>query len=510
MNNWKKIWSNNIVQFILFSGLIWLIFVHLHLNRHFQDIIVGPHYWRKSDTYAQILNYYYNNLNFFDHGLVFNQFDSNGKAVAEFPLFYYFIAIQFKLFGPSLILAKINWIALLFIGQFFLFKIARFFIKNAALSLLVPLSLFLSPVFTFYSVDFMPDPLALNISLVGYWFLIKHYNSEKNKYLWVSILCISLAGMIKPFFLIPFIAFVIVLGFNKWVIHAKTIDFKKELIIPFIMVLLWFLYTKLYNQSVNSNYFLSEPKPFWLYNSDQLNQIIERVNKRWLPEYLNPSLYIYLFLMMLINLVVWTKKNRLITLFYSIALIGITCYILLFFGMFHDHDYYIFPMVFFIPLSLGVFFLKLTEFIKNKWILNGIALGLMFLFYQLLNYTYQRIELIYKEPWINSKHKYENYIGLEHFLQKNNITLKDYVIAYSDISPTYALMLLNRKGWSNKQFDVKKGHLQKYINKGASVLVINKREPLTIEDSLILRPYLNHYLDDTNDVYLYDLKPFKP
>ncbi len=55
-------------------------------------MIPGYHYWRKTDTYAQIMNYYFNGLNFFDHGIYYNQMNSGGKAVAEFPLFYYCVA----------------------------------------------------------------------------------------------------------------------------------------------------------------------------------------------------------------------------------------------------------------------------------------------------------------------------------------------------------------------------------------------------------------------------------
>ena len=121
----KKTWF----QFLLFSGILWLVFVHLHINRHLTDMIIGPHFWRKSDTYSQIMNYYYNGLNFFDHSYYYNLFDSNGKAVGEFPIFYYFIALQLKLIGNYSIIIKINWLVLTFIGLFSLFKICYHFFR---------------------------------------------------------------------------------------------------------------------------------------------------------------------------------------------------------------------------------------------------------------------------------------------------------------------------------------------------------------------------------------------
>ena len=97
---------------------------------------------------------------------------------------------------------------------------------------------------------------------------------------------------------------------------------------------------------------------------------------------------------------------------------------------------------------------------------------------------------------------------MEYFLIKNNVEETDYVIAYSDKSPSFALSLLKRKGWSGFQTKVKNKKVEKLIDMGASYLIINKNAP-SLRDSVAIIGYTNYPIDDTNNIYLYDLKPYK-
>ena len=503
-----KIISNNWIQFLLFSGLLWLIFVHLHINRYIDDIITGPHYWRKSDTYAQIMNYYYNGLNFFDHSLYFNQMTTNGKAVAEFPLIYWLIALQMKIFGPSTMLIKINYIVLMFIGLFSLFKIAYYFTKNYVFSLGLGVILFLSPVFTSYSIAYLPDPLAFYLILIGLWCLIK-YNT-KQKYLIVAIVLISVAGMIKPFFLIPYLALLCTMILNKLWLKNKSIKFNWLFLIPLLMVGLWFLYTNWYNAQVKSDYFLSKARPIWNYDDNAIHKTWTRIINRWLAEYLNPKLLWILLSLIITNIVWWQKKYILHQLFYIFSVLGSFIFVILFYNMFEHHDYYIFPILFLLPLTIGFFIFKLINFINQKIVLNALGfIMLVFVFFG-LNYTFSVLESRRKTPLINSKYMFKNYMNKEYFLIKNKVKPNDLIIAFSDKSPSFALTLLKRKGWSGYQTQLHKNSntIQTLIDKGASVLVINKNAQQNKTDSLIIDPFLNYPIDNINNIYLYNLKPY--
>ena len=68
---------------------------------------------------------------------------------------------------------------------------------------------------------------------------------------------------------------------------------------------------------------------------------------------------------------------------------------------------------------------------------------------------------------------------------------------------------MDRKGWSGFQTKPNKFELPELIDQGAAYLIMNKNAPLLQNDSIILNQYLDYPIDDTNNIYLYDLKPYK-
>jgi hypothetical protein len=78
------------------------------------------------------------------------------------------------------------------------------------------------------------------------------------------------------------------------------------------------------------------------------------------------------------------------------------------------------------------------------------------------------------------------------------------VIAFSDKSPSYALMLLNRKGWSGFQTFYKPYTVVKLIDRGAKYMIVN--ESLSAKrDSVKLNGAHLEYVADTNNIYIYKL-----
>lgn len=503
-NSVTNVW----VQFLLFSSSLWLVFVHLQINRYIKDGIIGLHYWRKSDTLSQIHNYYYNGLRFFDHSIYYNQLETAGKAVAEFPLFYYFVALQQTLFGPHEIIAKINWIVLLFFGLFALFKIANHFIKHFALSLLSALSIFLSPVFVFYAIDFLPDPVALNFLFIGLWFLLKSTCNNKKSTLISALIFLSIAGMVKPFFFIPYLAFLLLTVINQFWLKKQFCSFKFSYLIPLAFITLWFIYTNWYNNAVNTDYFLSKPRPIWKYSDQEVAKTWLAIQEKWLNVYLIPQFVIPFLVLVVTNLVWWTKETFFYTSYYLLCCIGCVLFFILFFNMFEHHDYYVYPLLFILPLTIGVFIYQLKKTIQKKWITHLLAFGLIILFTSALNTVWSINQARRKAPHLNSIHHFENYKNLDFFLAKNGVTPQSYVMAFSDKSPSFALSLMKRKGWSGFQTMTYQKNVQHYIDKGADFLIINRRVP-TMSDSLAILGFTAYPIADSNDIVIYDLKPYQ-
>ncbi len=504
----KWIASKSWAQFLLVSAAVWLIFVHLQVNRYLKDMITGLHYWRKSDTYAQIANYYYNGLHFFDHSIYYNQLETGGKAVAEFPLFYYFIAFQQTLFGNSPLIAKINWIVMLFLGVFCIFKIAHHFFNHFAVALLIALVLFLSPVFTFYMVDYLPDPIALNLVFIGLWLLLKSTINQKKSTLIFALTVLSIGGMIKPFFFIPFLAFLVVVIVNKRWLKQAQLKWKWGYLIPLAMVGLWFIYTNWYNSSINTNYFLSKPRPIWNYSAAEISQTWNIIQTHRLSTYMLPALLSVFLVLILINLCWWTKKTTVLNFYYVFSFLGSLAFIALFFNMFQDHDYYIYPLLFMLPLTLGSILYKIHKTVDKPLLLSIAAPVLLIAFVFALSPIWEVNQQRRKAPHITSKYLFENYQNTDYFLTKNGVEKNDLVIAFSDKSANFALSLMNRKGWSGFQTMTYHTNLTEYIQRGAAYLIINERVP-NYYDSTAIHGFLNYPIADTNDLILYDLQPYQ-
>ncbi len=495
--------KNKWLELLLFILVFWAFIVYLQLNRGMSDMIPGYHYWRKTDTYAQIMNYYYNGLNFFDHSIYFNQMGSNAKALAEFPLFYYCIAIQKKLLGNHDIILKINWLVVLFLGQFSLFKIALHYTKNYILSLVAPFLLFLSPVFTIYCLEYLPDPIALSFSFIGLYFLLLYNIKSKRSLLILALLFISLSGLMKPFFLIPYIAFVGVFIGRKIILKENILKHWFYLI-PFGLIAGWFFYVGWYNASVNSHYFLSDLRPFWAIENMPFEAIKKKITEKWMPQYFHPTYLSILTGILGFNLVWRIKKYKHNVVYVLFSLLGTVMFIILFFNMLRDHDYYIFPILFLIPLTAITLLKSFSDLNLSGYITSGIGLILIVFIFIDSDYSWNIRQNRLKSPNINSFHTFEDYIGLDQFLSKNSVNKNDLVIAYSDKSPSYALSLLNRKGWSGYQTFYRRMHVNELMARGADYLIINKNEPM-MRDSVALEGVNMEYIADTNQIFIYKL-----
>ncbi|WP_066756922.1 ArnT family glycosyltransferase [Crocinitomix algicola] len=504
----KTILSNVWIQFLLFVSGVWLLFVHLEINRHIKDRIIGFHYWRKSDTYAQITNYYYNGLNFFDHSIYYNQLNSGGKALAEFPLFYYLIAFQQTLFGPHEIIAKINWIVLLMVGLFSLFQISQHYLKHWLFSLIIALSFFISPIYTIYSIDFLPDPAAMYFLFVGMWLLLRHTQNQKNKSLIGSLIFIAIAGMMKPFFLIPYLAILLTILFNQLFLKISSVKFKLSYLVPVLATIGWFLYVNLYNKAVNSDYFLSNTRAFWEFSATENLITLEAIRVHWLADYLHPDFQITFLILIIINLAWWTKKTLLINIFYLFSFLGCIAFYMLFFNMFEHHDYYIYPTLFFLPLTLGKFIYHLSQTIKSTTVINVISILVFGLFMIALENTFNRMQHRRGDDFLNGKYFFENYEGTDSFLSRNGIEKDDLVIAFSDKSPSFALSLMKRKGWSGYQTYSGLMPIDSLMAKGADFLIVNERE-FKVRDSIYIQDFKDYPIADTNKIFIYDLRPYR-
>jgi hypothetical protein len=170
----------------------------------FQKELIGIHVWRQSITQLNITNFYRVDNNIL-HPKV-NILDAAGKQQSprtDFPLMQWTVAQLYNVFGESIMLTRI-YMFMLGIGTvtgFFLLVLAVF--KQFRVAAIAAWAFNFSPVFYYYTLNPLPDNLALCFSIWSIYFYIKYRNYNKLLYSVLSAACIGLSALVK----LPYIVF---------------------------------------------------------------------------------------------------------------------------------------------------------------------------------------------------------------------------------------------------------------------------------------------------------------
>jgi hypothetical protein len=175
--------------------------------------------------------------------------------------------------------------------------------------------------------------------------------------------------------------------------------------------------------------------------------------------------------------------------------------------MFEAHDYYVYPIIFLIPLSIGMMCCKLKAILTDYSSIQRfsvVSVGLILLFIQnaVPNFDKRRWDTTY-----NHQDFYANYKGADEILLRAGVSKESKIISLSDITPNYSLVLLDRKGWSAYQAFYMKWTISQFIAKGAEYLVLNDRLE-SWEAIAHAKGYLDYPLASENDLNIYDLRPY--
>ena len=157
---------------ILFIGILCILCL---LYRYHHTLCYPPqsiHAWRQADCASLSLNYYKHGMDFFKptvHLLASEGGKSGHAATSEIPLFYYFVALLYHVFGPHEFLMK-GMNLLIFLGG--LIYLRKWFQKvlgdvfwASALSLLF----FTSPLLVYYAGNYLTNASAFALGIIGFY-----------------------------------------------------------------------------------------------------------------------------------------------------------------------------------------------------------------------------------------------------------------------------------------------------------------------------------------------------
>lgn len=519
------------INLLFIASLILLSFIYDYHGILFHRPY-SNHTWRQADCLSITMNYYKENLNFFTPEVHWIGDKGNGKTISEFPIIYFTVAQLWKVFGQSEFLFRLINILIVFSGLFSLYKLSGRILKDTFWSFYIPLFLFTSPLLIFYTNNFLSNAPALGLALTGaYLYYLYHENQEK-KWLILSMIIFTLAGLLKITSLIIFIAILTIILFD-WIIskiHNK--QNKKYLlskVIPFLCVLfsiaIWYTYARYYNSQNHRNLFLQDIFPIWELSPEKRTEIANSLYWNLIPSYFNKESLLGIATIFILLIVFYKKVNKIYLSILGISFIGIVLYSLLWFKAFDVHDYYLTNLLIFIPLTLITFlsFLKDNSFKVFKSVLvKGLFLIiLLFLILQggLKNRLKYNSKKYFKNTSIFIKESERNYWEYIHWNYANNfeafetitpylrslgIERTDKVICMSDASINISLYLMDQKGLTKYGYAIfsDKERIEFAIKQECSYLIITDED---LGNSSSYSIYLTNKVGKYKNINIYKL-----
>ncbi len=184
---------------ILFA--IMVLGVALHWNIWHLDIM-GIHAWRQTQTMTVVENFAFEDMNILNPRIN-SRGAGDGIFRMEFPLMQWVFAWFYRWFGSELIIARMLTFIISMFGTFGFYKLLRAYGLSTFFSAIGAWCFAWSPVLFYYSVNPLPDNLALSLAVWAFVFLKRHQTDRSLRTLALFGLFLSLATAVK----LPFILF---------------------------------------------------------------------------------------------------------------------------------------------------------------------------------------------------------------------------------------------------------------------------------------------------------------
>lgn len=474
--------SKNWIIVVAYASLLVVLFFFLGLHEVFFSGPQGLHFMRQTDSLSFASQYFNEGFDFFNPKL-YNLRDIDGRAACEFPIVYYTTAIFYAIFGENVVFLKLFHLLILYIGVYYVFKLALLILNDYIFAVLISIFLFTSTVFNYYSFNYLPDAAALGFIFIGWYFIFKYQKDTHSRSLLKSVVFFTLGGLIKVTYLISpltvlcYVVYAILFkkkGFGNREINIRILKYGS---IGLVLAIGWNVYMLYYNAYYESNSFNTSARPIWDLSKSQMNEIWWYISYYWNRVYLYPSSFHILFSLLAFQLIFFKKGSKQLLFIVFILLIGSLAYLSLFYSQFQDHDYYFLA---FMPLIILVLINGIQTFknVVNKRTVH-IILQLALLIIIIAGTNYSRMKLSSRNhPEVNEYSKTGLLIqdNLEE-IEKLQLPSTSKFVVLPDLCPNGGLYFLNKQGWTIGSTEiVTEELLEGYKDKGADYLLLATEE----------------------------------
>jgi hypothetical protein len=470
------------------------------------------HMWRQSDCLSFALNYSKENRGFFEPAINFVGVSGNGQTISDFPLLYYIVGKIWQITGQHEFVFRGLVLSIFFTALFFLYRTLVKLFDDRLWAMLIPLMMFTSPVLSYYSSSFLMEIPALSIAIIGWYFFYKYYQTSQNKWLWITMLVFTVAGLLKVSSMLSYFA-LLGLFLIEWL---KLFTFRKDrpvfpeprkAIFPFLIVLstiaAWFTFVTHYNNTHNRDFFLVGILPIWEMTAAEIQEKFHAISTHWIFHNF-PGYFQVIVVAFWATMLVLPKKNNRIFYYLNLVLaVGVVMYLLLFFQVVAGHDYYWINLYILLLLTTVsfVYFLKNNLQFAFKW--GKIAFVVLLVFNVI--YTHKKIDERYHGAYMEYYNLYmKDLSSMKEYNRKLGIQRDDLVISIPDGTINASLYLMDQKGWSTygSNFETQEFY-RNYISRGAKYLFVSDTALLRKD---YLKPFIKNKIGDYKSVSVFDLK----
>ncbi len=464
--------------------------LHFHV---FSRDLVGYHAWRQTQTQINIDNFHAEDSNIL-HPRINDRGEGAGIHRMDFPLMQWGFSMVYRLAGPGVTLTRILSFFLGIATLYGFYHLLLNVFRAARLAVLGAWAFCFSPLWYYYSVNPMPDNLALCCSVWGMAFCFRYLRSQSFTDAFLSALALGLATLVK----LPFV--VCVAGVGGYVIAEAVrsgFRYRKGYFRIAILQAVFLLPALAWYSSV---------VPEW-----QGNGVVGGILANRLPlgELLNIARF---------NLV--SSLPELLINYGSVIffMTGVVC---IFRGKLYAHSRFIVPACWGAALLLYfVFEMNMIGYVHDYYLLPFLPPVFLIVFYGIRHLVSSRhrplritamacLILLPVTAFLRIDHRWNlespgfNRDLLAHKTELRNAVPDDALcVVGNDESRNIYFYYIGKKGWGFDHDNLEPGRLKEMILRGARYLYSDSR---AIDESAAFKPFLNGLVLESGTIRVYRL-----
>jgi len=481
--------KKHLKHIVLFSIVIISFLMHY---KHFSKDLISIHSWRQTQTQSTINNFYEEDMNILNPR---RNERGNGEGIfrMEFPLMQWLVASSYHVFGNNIVVTRLFMFVIGLLSILGMYKLLFVLFNKELLALIGAWAFNFSPSFYYYTINPLPDNLALCCSI---WGLVMFFSWKKSNRSILLILCgvlLSIGALCKLPFIIYFIVpgtFLLVEMFRTK-LYKKTISNSLLVFNPLLFPFAWYL-------TVIPQWKGNGIVGGMFDNSTTFSTLVDYLQHNListLPELLlnyGSVLFFIAGFYFLVKKKAFRNANFILIFVLSI---GVLAYFLFEINMIAKiHDYYLFPFypLLFMLVGYGAFCLYSLE----KPIFKIITISLLCI---LPITCYIRMY----ERWIPESPGFNKDL-LEYKTELRDIIPNDaLIIVGNDVSRYISFYYIDKKGWGFDTDNLTSDKLTVMIDKGAQFLYSDSRK---VDTNPLITPYLDTLVLEKGSIKVFRLK----